>query len=89
MKPTFVRAMDFAASFGMKAPIFLAPMAGACPTSLSIAVSRAGGMGACGVLLMTAEEIGAWVAEFRAGGGGPLQLNVWTRDPAPARKCGA
>ena len=31
--------------FGLRLPILLAPMAGACPPSLSIAVMRAGGFG--------------------------------------------
>ncbi|HVB89937.1 MAG TPA: hypothetical protein VND97_07025, partial [Beijerinckiaceae bacterium] len=37
---------------GVEIPILLAPMAGACPPSLSIAVASGGGMGACGCLLM-------------------------------------
>lgn len=37
------RATEFCAKYGLKLPILLAPMAGACPTSLSIAVANAGG----------------------------------------------
>ena len=60
-------------------------MAGASPPSLSIAVSRAGGMGACGALLMEADGISAWVDEVRAGTNGGFQLNTWIPDPAPVR----
>jgi nitronate monooxygenase len=80
------RAREFASSLGLSAPILLAPMAGACPPSLSIAVAKAGGMGACGALLMQPKEIADWVHTFRAEAGDlPLQLNVWTPDPPPHR----
>lgn len=79
------RARRFAGTLGLAVPILLAPMAGSCPPALSVAVARAGGMGACGALLMQPNEIAAWVGEFRAAGGGALQLNVWTPDPAPRR----
>ncbi|OFX00428.1 MAG: 2-nitropropane dioxygenase [Alphaproteobacteria bacterium RIFCSPHIGHO2_12_FULL_63_12] len=83
------RSEAFAATLGLSVPILLAPMAGACPPSLSIAVAKAGGMGACGVLLMPPPEIAAWVAEFRAAGGKALQLNLWTPDPPPTRDAAA
>jgi nitronate monooxygenase len=60
-------------------------MAGACPPSLSIAVANAGGLGACGALLMQPAAIRAWAAEVRAGGNGAFQLNLWIPDPPPAR----
>jgi nitronate monooxygenase len=60
-------------------------MAGACPPSLSIAVANAGGLGACGALLMQPAAITAWAAEVRAGTGQPFQINLWIPDPAPAR----
>ena len=60
-------------------------MAGACPVELSIAVARAGGMGAMGALLSSADEIRAWVAAFRAASDGPFQLNTWVPDP-PAHR---
>jgi len=79
------RARVLCRRLGLRAPILLAPMAGACPPSLSIAVARAGGLGACGALLMDPGAIAAWVAEFRAGANGPFQLNLWTPDPPPCR----
>ncbi len=69
----------------MEAPILLAPMAGACPVSLSIVVANAGGMGAMGALMTKPEGIREWVREFRAASSGPFQLNVWIPDPPPAR----
>src|ERR1700730_4834077 len=79
------RARILCQRLGLRAPILLAPMAGACPASLSIAVARVGGLGACGALLMQPDAIAAWVAEFRAGTDGPLQLNLWVPDPPPMR----
>lgn len=69
----------------MRVPILMAPMAGASPASLAIAVSNAGGMGAMGALMTAAPGIRGWVAEFRSQSGGPFQLNVWIPDPKPAR----
>src|SRR5205823_14374193 len=63
----------------------LAPMAGACPPSLSIAVANAGSMGALGAVPMAPTAIHNWVHEFRAGSAGPLQLNTWIPDPPPKR----
>src|ERR1017187_5791786 len=77
------RAEAFTARLGIRLPILLAPMAGACPPSLSIAVANAGGMGACGALLMTPEAIKAWSAEFRRESKGKFQLNLWIPDLPP------
>jgi nitronate monooxygenase len=79
------RARRFADRLEIRLPILLAPMAGACPPSLSIAVANAGGLGACGALLMKPEEIAAWSAEFRANSQGPFQINLWIPDPPPSR----
>ncbi|MBV9308016.1 MAG: nitronate monooxygenase [Acidobacteriaceae bacterium] len=79
------RARSFADHLGIRLPVLLAPMAGACPPSLSIAVAHAGGLGACGALLMKPEEITAWSAEFRANSQGRFQLNLWIPDPPPSR----
>ena len=83
------RAQAFCARFNLRMPILLAPMAGACPASLSIAVGQAGGMGAMGALVSTPEAIRNWVADVRAGTSGPFQLNTWMPDPAAAPRPGA
>ena len=44
----------FCDRYGLKMPVLLAPMAGACPVGLSIAVANAGSMGAMGALMHTA-----------------------------------
>ncbi len=79
------RAESFAARLGIRMPILLAPMAGACPPSLSIAIANAGGLGACGALLMKPDEITAWCAEFRRYSQGEFQLNLWIPGPPPKR----
>src|SRR5690242_2008515 len=79
------RAMRFCEAYRMRWPILLAPMAGACPASLSIAVANAGGMGAMGGLVTRPAGIRSWVDEFRSQSKGPFQLNVWIPDPPPVR----
>src|SRR5215469_8392508 len=79
------RARAFAGRYGLDVPILLAPMAGACPATLSAAVANAGGMGAMGALLTSPEGIHAWVEEFRSWSHGPFQLNLWIPDPKPER----
>jgi len=82
------RAEDFSQRLGIRFPILLAPMAGACPPSLSVAVANAGGLGACGALAMQPEEIKAWTGEFRRGSAGKFQINLWIPDPPPLRDSG-
>ena len=79
------RARKFCERFGLDVPILLAPLAGACPPALSIAVANAGGMGAAGLLFHDAGAIADWMRDCRAGSRGPVQLNLWIPDPAPAR----
>jgi len=79
------RAHAFTARLGIRIPVLLAPMAGACPPSLSIAVAEAGGMGACGAVLMSPDAIGKWADEFRQESEGEFQINLWVPDPPPAR----
>ncbi len=81
------RAEAFCAEMGLRVPILLAPMAGACPPALSVAVAEAGGMGACGALLMKPSSITKWAEQVRTGSAGPFQLNLWIPDP-PARRDG-
>ena len=84
-KNSLARAEAFATRLGIRVPILLAPMAGACSPSLSIAVANAGGMGACGALLMKPEEIAAWCEEFRSLSQGEFQINLWIPDSPPKR----
>src|SRR6058998_2035694 len=79
------RAESFANRLNTRLPILLAPMAGACPPSLSIAVADAGGLGACGALLMKPDEITGWANDFRAKSNGGFQINLWIPDPPPKR----
>jgi nitronate monooxygenase len=79
------RAHQFCARFGIEVPILLAPMAGACPPGLSVAVANAGGMGACGALLLGPDAIRKWFGSFRAASNGAAQFNLWVPEAAPQR----
>ena len=79
------RALSFADDYGLQVPIILAPMPGATPVPLSVAVTSGGGMGSCGVLLMAPDQIKSWVRDMRAVSNGTFQLNTWIPDPAPIR----
>ncbi len=83
--PALARAETFASTLGIRVPILLAPMAGACPPTLSAAVANAGGLGSCGALLMSPDAIRKWAAVVRATTNGPFNLNLWIPDPAPVR----
>ncbi len=85
MTSALARSAAFCDRFGLRMPILLAPMAGACPPALTIAVANAGGMGACGALLMPPPAILAWAAEVRSATNGPFGMNLWIPDPPPAR----
>src|SRR5437660_10647567 len=79
------RAEAFCRRFGLRVPILMAPMAGACPASLAAAVANAGGMGALGALMTAPDGIAGWAQEFRGQSNGSFQVNLWTPDPEPAR----
>ncbi|MFZ0501717.1 MAG: nitronate monooxygenase [Steroidobacteraceae bacterium] len=79
------RCDDFCRRFGLRVPILLAPMAGACPPSLSIAVGEAGGMGGCGALPFSPQEMRAWAESVRAASAAPFQINLWVPEPPPSR----
>ncbi|HVC59248.1 MAG TPA: nitronate monooxygenase [Acetobacteraceae bacterium] len=83
------RAWVFCERFGLRLPILMAPMAGACPTSLAIAVANAGGMGAMGALTTQPAGIAEWTAQFRAQSNGSLQVNLWIPEPGPVRDAAA
>ncbi len=79
------RCEAFCTAYNLRVPILLAPMAGACPVALSAAVSGSGGMGGCGALLMTPDEITQWAQAHRAASNGSFQINLWIPEPAPER----
>jgi len=79
------RAAQFCERFGLRIPIPMAPMAGACPARLAAAVANAGGLGGNGALTSTPEAIAAWAKQFRDGSNGSFQINLWIPDPPPRR----
>jgi nitronate monooxygenase len=83
------RARTFCDRFGLRLPILMAPMAGACPAGLATAVANAGGMGAMGALMTQPAGIRDWAAQFRSQSNGAFQLNLWIPDPAPVRDAAA
>ncbi|HZP44585.1 MAG TPA: nitronate monooxygenase [Candidatus Binataceae bacterium] len=89
LHPAIIRAKDFCEAYNLRIPILLAPMAGACPPPLSIAVANAGGLGACGALLMQPTAIKSWAGDVRAASDGGFQINLWIPDPAPVRDAAA
>jgi nitronate monooxygenase len=85
MEPIAQRVTRFCERFGLRLPLLLAPMSGVPAPELSAAVAAGGGLGGCGVLMMSADEIRAWGAAVAPRCGNAFQLNNWIRDPAPAR----
>jgi nitronate monooxygenase len=75
----------FCKQYGLRIPIIQAPMAGASPASLAVAVASAGGMGSLAALLTPPDGIRQWASEFRSGSNGAFQLNMWVPDPPPVR----
>ncbi len=76
------RAKAFCDRFGLELPILEAPMAGACPVDLAVAVAEAGGMGAMGALTNAPDEIVAWASAFRGRTNRAFQINLWIPEPA-------
>ena len=65
-------------------PILLAPMAGAALSDLAIGVAQAGGLGSVACAMLSAEQIHAEVANFRAQSRHPINLNFFChRAPEP------
>ena len=79
------RAAAFCRRFGLRLPILMAPMAGACPAGLAAAVANAGGMGGLGALMTAPEGIDGWARQFRGHSNGTFQINLWIPDPSPLR----
>ncbi|MFC7520352.1 NAD(P)H-dependent flavin oxidoreductase [Xanthomonas populi] len=89
MDGPYANLARFCQRFGLRVPILLSPMAGACPVPLSAAVANAGGMGAMGAVLSQPQEILAWMAALCETSAGPVQINLWIPDPAPVRDADA
>jgi nitronate monooxygenase len=85
MSEAISRAVAFGQRFGLQVPILLGPMAGVGAPALSIAIANAGGLGACGALLMQPEEIQQWMGRVRSECNGAVNLNLWIPDPPPVR----
>lgn len=79
------RVRAFCDRYGLTLPVLLAPMAGVPAPELSVAVANAGGMGAFGALLASRRGVEEWMAAFRDGSTGSVQLNTWIPDPPPGR----
>src|SRR5216684_4980059 len=79
------RAAAFCRRFGLRVPILMAPMAGACPVGLATAVGNAGGMGGLGALTTAPDGIASWAEQFRGQSNGTFQINLWVPDPPPQR----
>ena len=81
------RVQAFCARFGVETPILQAPMAGASPVELALAVAEGGGMGSLGALITPPDGIRDWGAAFRAKSNRAFQMLIWkartgARDPA-------
>lgn len=74
------RALLFCDQFGLRVPVLMVPMAGSSPVALALAVAEAGGVGACGAMLMSPKQISAWASAFRACSNGTFQVNIWIPD---------
>ena len=85
MAQPLARAQAFCDRFGLRMPILLAPMAGVPAPALSVAIANAGGLGACGTLMMAPDAIQKWVTGVRGQSNGAFQLNIWIPDPPPRR----
>ena len=85
MNTPIARAQSFCDRFGLRLPILLAPMAGVPAPALSAAIAQAGGLGACGALLMAPSAIAQWAAGVRGQSNGAFQINLWIPDPPPMR----
>jgi nitronate monooxygenase len=78
------RVAEFCERYWLDVPVLQAPMAGACPPELAVAVAEAGGMGASGAVLDHPEKIREWVRRFREGSSRAFQMNLWIPDVPPA-----
>ncbi len=68
-------AIAFAASLGLRLPIFQAPVGSVAGSSLAAAVSQAGGMGALALTWTSPEDARRLIAEVRVRTDRPVQTN--------------
>ena len=66
----------------LRHPVLQAPMAGAATPHLAAAVSAAGGLGALGSAVLTADELREQAAEVRSATEAPFNLNFFCHAPA-------
>lgn len=71
------------AALGLEHPIVQAPMAGAMDWRLAAAVSQAGGLGSIPCAMLTTDQIGSEVSQFRQASNGALNLNFFCHVPEP------
>lgn len=67
--------------FGIEHPILQAPMAGAQVSEMTIAVTRAGGLGALPCALLSHEQTEAEIGKIVAAGARPFNLNFFCHAP--------
>ncbi len=70
MHPTFKQ-------LGLNLPVVQAPMAGVQDAELTIAVSKAGGLGSLPCAMLTPETVESEVARIRAATSNPFNLNFF------------
>ena len=66
--------------FGIEHPVLQAPMAGASTPAMAIAVANAGGMGALGCAMMSAEQLRAAAGEVAAGTNHAVNFNFFVHE---------
>ena len=79
------RAAAFCQQYGLRVPILMAPMAGACPVGLAAAVANAGGMGGFGALTTAPDGIARLGERVSRPEQRRFQINLWVPDPPPRR----
>ena len=79
------RAEAFCELLGLRAPILMAPMAGACPPPLAAAIASAGGMGGFGALMSSPAQMRDWAAHSAPPATAPSRSTSGRRAGAAAR----
>ncbi|MEE4481487.1 nitronate monooxygenase [Serratia ficaria] len=70
----------FTRALGLRYPIVQGPMNGASPPELAVAVSNAGGLGACGAAAYAPEVIIERVRQIKAQTAAPFNINLFILD---------